>query len=126
MGGDRHESTRAENGPETDANLDDLSFRALADARRRRLLYLLLEEGETTLDEAATLLAGWTAVESGAMTGPDDRERIRVRLHHVDLPLLSEAGLVDYDRERGTLDVATVDEAVADLVRRSVDAESVP
>ncbi len=87
MGGDSSE--HREQRPAATPELDDLSFRVLADARRRRLLYVLLEEGETTVDEMATLLAGWAAVDSGTMTTPTDRERIRVRLYHADLPMLS-------------------------------------
>jgi len=121
MGGDSGEQRTPDEPPGTTPGLEDHSFRALANARRRRLLYVLLEEGETTVDEMATLLSGWTAVDSGEMTTPEERERHRVRLYHADLPILSEAGLVDVDRERDTLDVATVDDALADLVRRSVD-----
>ncbi|WP_372480912.1 hypothetical protein ACAH01_16085 (plasmid) [Halomicrobium sp. HM KBTZ05] len=40
-------------------------------------------------------------------------ERVKVRLHHVDVPLLADAGVVAYDREAGTVQVS---EPVSDLL----------
>ena len=64
---------------------------------RRRLTLEALESlsGRATVDElAAELLAtGHDAVDG-------DAERIRIRLHHVDLPRLADAGRIAYDADR--------------------------
>lgn len=65
--------------------------------RRRRLTLEALESlsGRATVDElvAELLAAGHDAVDG-------DAERIRIRLHHVDLPRLADAGRIAYDVER--------------------------
>ncbi len=101
---------------------DDRLYRALASTRRRRLLYLLLEKGESTVENVVTVLTGWNATETGTMKEKDDREHIAISLEHVHLPLLAETDLVDYDRESGTVRVEPLDAAVKDLIRRSVEA----
>lgn len=54
---------------------DDQLYRALVSTRRRRLLYSLLAEGEST------------------MTRPEEYEQIVVELNHKRLPLLADTGL---------------------------------
>lgn len=103
---------------------DDDVYRALAETRRRRLMYVLLIEEETTVGELARVLAGWDAVDTGSMTTPRDHERIVIKLDHEDLPLLEEAGLLTYDRESATISLEPLDEAVADLICQSVEADS--
>ncbi|MFO7925841.1 MAG: DUF7344 domain-containing protein [Halobacteriota archaeon] len=100
---------------------DDRLYRALAATERRRLLYLLLDGGERRIEELATVLTGWDATETGTMGTGDDRERTLVELRHVHLPLLADFGLVEYDRQRGTVDVESVDPLLEELLERSVD-----
>lgn len=87
-------------------------------------MYLLLEEGACTVDTIATVLTGWSATDEDAMGAPDDRQQILISLEHVHLPLLAEADLITRDREDGTVDIESLDAAICDLVRHSVDAES--
>lgn len=103
---------------------DDRLYRALASTRRRRLLYLLLERDECTVEEAATLLIGWDATETGEMATADERERVAVTLQHVHLPLLADAGLVEYYPQSGTIGIESLDPVVEDLIRRSVESAS--
>ena len=65
--------------------------------RRRRVLEALESlSGRATVDElVATLLAADHEAVDG---GP---ERIRIRLRHVDLPLLADLGRIAYDPDRG-------------------------
>lgn len=102
---------------------DDQLYRALVSTRRRRLLYSLLAEGETTIDQLATTLAGWDATETDAMTRPDEYEQIVVELDHKHLPLLADTGLIAYDRESGTVRIEPLDTSVRTLIDRSVEAE---
>lgn len=64
-------------------------FDALAHRRRRRVVaYVADRNGETTLDAVAEHLCD----DCG-----EDRERVRVSLHHRHLPKLDDLGVLDYD-----------------------------
>lgn len=73
--------------------------RLLASARRRAVLTVLAgTDGEIDLDELAPAVA---AREEEAGDGPAD---VRVTLHHVHLPMLADAGVLDYDHESCRVD----------------------
>jgi DNA-binding transcriptional ArsR family regulator len=78
---------------------EDAFYRALAAGPRRRLLAYLLEHGTATRDDLASMLVGWETTETGGFSGPDDHQRTVIALEHVHLPLLDDAGLIDYDDE---------------------------
>jgi len=102
---------------------DDELYRALAARPRRRLLYVLLDEGESTIREIAAVLAGWDATLRETMVTTGDRDRILVKPDHVHLPKLVRTGLVTYDRESGAVEIEQLDGAVVDLICRSVESE---
>jgi DNA-binding transcriptional ArsR family regulator len=99
---------------------EDDFYQALAAQPRRRLLAYLLVHERSTVEELGGVLAGWDATESSGMATPGDHDQIVVALLHRHLPLLSEAGLVEYDRESGTVEVLSLDAAVVNLIHRSV------
>jgi DNA-binding transcriptional ArsR family regulator len=105
---------------------DDGLYGALASRTRRRVLYLLLVEEESSVDRIATVLVGWDAAGSGRMAVPDDREEVRIELRHKHLPHLEDCGFVDYDREAGRVSLAPLADPVIDLVRRSIETERAP
>ena len=102
---------------------DDQFYRALAATHRRRLLYHLLDETEGTVAEIATVLGGWEATTGGTMHTPTDRAKLRVQLEHNHLPRLDDAGLIDYDPQSDSVRIESLHPQVADIVRRSVEAE---
>ncbi len=119
-----------ENGPRTDESrgetartFDHQFYRAMASRERRRLLYVLLDGEERTVEEVATVLVGWDATESGTVGDPDDRNLVLLRLVHIHLPLLDDAGLVAYDDERGRVRAESLDEATREYIERGIDAE---
>lgn len=66
-------------------------LRAVAGEHRRRVLYFLREaDGVASVDEITDALT--TEADT-------DTEDVAVRLHHVILPQLSEAGVVAFDRD---------------------------
>lgn len=96
--------------------------------RRRRLLTHLQHESKsesessesTTVDDLVDALsADGTIVESSngnadggedpagtrVTDGTVDRHDLRIYLHHVDLPILEEAGLIEYDAERQRVEI---------------------
>jgi DNA-binding transcriptional ArsR family regulator len=124
VGNDNAVDSRQESGSGNAPRLsDDRLYRALASTQRRRLLCFLLETGETTVDELATVLTGWTAAEQGTMGTTEDREQLHMALRHIHLPLLADVGLVAYDRQHGTVDIEPLVPAVSELIRESVDRE---
>lgn len=107
----------------------DVIMRALAVPRRRHVLTVLSNEGRTDVPSLATAVArlearddaggrgagnGRRSADGGQVT-PEHREDVHVALHHVHVPKLDDAGLVDYDREARTVATTewTVDPARA-------------
>lgn len=74
-------------------------FDALAPAERRRVLRCLSDS--EFMMSLADLAAGAAALETdedpAAVTDDEGPERAEIRLHHVHVPKLADAGLVDYD-----------------------------
>jgi hypothetical protein len=128
--GEHHDHTPTsgrERGREGGPRLsDDGLYDALASTVRRRLLYLLLIEEETTVDRIATVLVGWDTAGSGTMATPDDRERIVLELEHNHLPCLDDNGFIDYESEDGRVSVEPLADPVVDLIRRSIETERSP
>jgi len=102
---------------------DDTLYEALASEDRRRTVFFLLDEKETTVETLATVLAGWAADETGSMSSPADRDQIRIELVHNHLPRLEAAGLVSYDAQEGDIRITSLDPLLAALISKSVDSE---
>ncbi len=68
----------------------DRVYRLLADEQRRAVLAVLLErDGEMTLEDLRSRLADRVG----------DERHAGIRLHHVHLPKLAAAGLIEYDSD---------------------------
>jgi len=99
----------------------DPVLECLADRRRRRVLEVLLERtGPMRERELARLLGADENRTTDSVPAEEVRHR-RVDLVHARLPALDEVGLVDWDREDGT--VATSDHPALDdpAVHRLLD-----
>jgi DNA-binding transcriptional ArsR family regulator len=72
----------------------DLVFRAMAHPLRREALALLARR-----DDVADVVE--LADRLGHLSEGKTDEQLRVALHHVHLPLLRDAGLVEYDARTG-------------------------
>lgn len=94
----------------------DVLFDALANRTRRRVAWYLLDESHASLDELADVLAGWELAEADVVDATR-RDRIACGLDHVHLPKLAEAGVVEYDRDAGTVSLAALPETVEELAR---------
>lgn len=78
----------------------DAVLRLLATRERRAVLRHLAEtEGTTTVRRIADSVASSCGHRGDELT----REELRVRLHHVTLPMLADAGLVEFDERAGTV-----------------------
>ena len=111
---------KRETGP---ALSDDQLYRALSSTKRRRVLYILLVEEESTIEKIATVLSGWDATETGKMVSPNEREQILIELDHIHFPLLAESGLITYDRQERTVRIESLSDIITDLICQSVETE---
>lgn len=93
----------------------DTLFNALSRVERRRILYALLEQPETTLDALTDVLAGWEATEDGAV-GPVRWDRLNTKLVHTHLPFLADADLLEYDRDTGEIELADLAAPVTEQI----------
>lgn len=83
----------------------DVAFDILADGRRRAVLsYLLKGDDRADLEDLATHV---TSVEP---TG--GAKRATATLHHLHLPKLADAGLINYDEDRK---IATAQDLIRNL-----------
>lgn len=82
--------------------LDEV-FGALADPIARHAVAHLHDHPRTTIDRLAEVVSARDATATHTVATPEDRDRIRVTLHHVTLPKLDEYGYVDFDPETGTV-----------------------
>ncbi|WP_209019667.1 DUF7344 domain-containing protein [Halorussus marinus] len=78
-------------------------FGALAEPRRRYVLYYLREHGRARVDDLAIQIGAWERDVATAELSVDDVEQITLELVHTHLPKLEDAGLVGYDRRTETV-----------------------
>lgn len=94
--------TGAPSTPETLAK-DDL-FHLLQNERRRRAVrYLLDQEGSVDMGDVAEHIAALENDITVAELSSAQRKRVYVGLYQCHLPKLDEAGVIDYDKNRGTV-----------------------
>lgn len=72
----------------------------LAHPVRRSLLCVLRETGPTTIERASSRLSDGAGRPDGARA---DGDRLDVALHHVHLPKMAAAGVIEYDHTSGSV-----------------------
>lgn len=85
-------TSTTESEPDGSTEAVDRFYRALADHRRRIAIRVVHRRGAVELEALADAIATQEPGES-------DRETIQISLVHQHLPLLNEAGIVEYDSE---------------------------
>ncbi len=107
---------------ETDERLSkDVIFELLKNRRRREVLSYLLEADETvTLGELAEQIAAWENDTEVAALSSDQRKRVYVALYQTHLPKMDDAGIVDYDQDRGLITLSDN----ADLLMMYMDTDT--
>lgn len=90
----------------------DTLFEVLASPQRRFVLSHLSLRDVVSVDDLARELAAEESHPTVADATDEARGRFRTTLYHVHLPKLASAGLLDYDCERGTVELReTIDAA---------------
>jgi hypothetical protein len=97
-----------ESWPETKLTLDK-SLTVLSDRWRRRLLLKLLKDNPRDEDTLAT--------DEMSATENQELDVLRTQLHHVHLPLLEEEGLIEWNKENGTITRGENFEEIRPLLR---------
>jgi DNA-binding transcriptional ArsR family regulator len=95
--------SRLDDGPATTELTQDIVFSVLSNERRRQVLRHLHETGGSDIRELSQQLAAWENDVSPEAVTYKQRKRVYTSLHQTHLPALAEAGVVDYDRDRGTV-----------------------
>jgi len=96
--------TSQSNQPQ-EATLDAL-FDCLASNHRRRLLGTLQADGAMTRSKLATVIVSQVKGTPPTQVTDDEHEQSELVLHHVHLPMLDAAGLLDYDSTEAIVEPA--------------------
>lgn len=98
----------------------DVIFELLKNRRRRQVLSYLLDANETvTLSELAEQIAAWENDTDVTALSSDQRKRVYVALYQTHLPKMDDAGIIEYDQDRGLI---TLSEN-ADLLMLYIDTD---
>lgn len=82
--------------PDPTAPSIDAVLRALGDPERRFALTALRDLGPLSEDALGDVLSGWLATKrSQGVVGAEERRHVEARLHHVHLPMLETAALIE-------------------------------
>src|SRR6056297_829843 len=106
----RADSTDASDGPTDEPLPDDLHW-VLTDENRRATLATLRERESVSLAELA---------DAVAQTGDQDADRVLVSLDRHHLPLMAEAGLLDYDESSERVTLADLPAEIRERIDRTV------
>jgi DNA-binding transcriptional ArsR family regulator len=91
--------------PESQSSLPtkDAVLSALADRRRRAILTFLREQQSVHFTELVEYVANEQKDAAQRWPSAADERRTVIRLHHIDLPLLIDVGLITYDERSGMI-----------------------
>lgn len=80
-------------------------FDVLKNRRRRRVLEFLTEQGgHTTLGDVAEYIAAIENDKPRELLSSQERKRVYIGLYQCHLPRMDRAGVVEFDRHRGTIE----------------------
>lgn len=100
----------------------DTIFDILSNSRRRYVLYYLDQEPESIqLTDLAEHVAAWENGTDVDSLGKKESKRVYVSLYQTHIPKLAEAGLIEYDKEAGTVSLASNATEIYDYLRRPED-----
>ena len=100
-----HSSRAAESTGEQPALEPDDIYHILQTSRRRHVLrYLRSADEPVTLRQLAERIAAWEHETTVENLNSDQRQRVYISLYQTHLPKLDTRGVVDYDKDRGTVE----------------------
>lgn len=83
----------------------DAVFHLLQNSRRRAVLRIFIahSEGDIAIGDVADRVAAWENNTTVSSLSSMDRQRVYIALYQSHLPKLDDHGVIDYDRNRGTV-----------------------
>jgi len=97
----------ADNSPEREALSEDLIFDVLKNRRRRYTLhYLKQQERPVELSELAEQVAAWENDTTVEGLSANERKSVYTSLYQTHLPKLADAGIVEYNQNRGVVELS--------------------
>lgn len=103
----------------------DAIYEFLSAARRRYILYYLLENGNGNIDGLSIQIAAWEAGIPVTAVSKNDRKSITVSLLHDHVPRLADHEVVEYDARSGDVVMGSRFEDVRSFVERARAVEDV-
>jgi hypothetical protein len=89
---------------EPDRLTKDTVFSVLSNQRRRHVLACLRDEPEgSNIRDLSRQIAAWENDVPVVEVTYKQRKRVYTSLHQTHLPKLADSGVIDYDRDRGTV-----------------------
>jgi hypothetical protein len=94
--------------------------------RRRRLVLKAIEErdGSTTLSDLAEHIGGIENGKDPESLNAQERKRVYVGLYQCHLPKMHDAGAIDFDKDRGTVERGEIADQYHEFLEREVEVES--
>ncbi len=84
-----------------------MAFEILTNARRRYTLsYLRSQSGAVSIGELAEVVAAWENETSVELVSSKERKSVYTSLYQTHLPKMADAGVIDYDRQRGNVQLS--------------------
>ena len=125
------ETNRAEDdggpddGPEEISN-DDL-FEVLSNRRRRYTLHYLKQRADEPVEmgDLSTQIAAWETDTPPEELAYDERKRVHTSLYQYHAPKLDDAGIVEYDSQRGVVELTEAGSDL-DLYLEAVSGRDIP
>ena len=97
----------ADNSPEQETLSEDLIFDVLKNRRRRYTLhYLKQQDRPVELSELAEQVAAWENDTTVEGLSANERKSVYTSLYQTHLPKLADAGIVDYNQNRGVVELS--------------------
>lgn len=112
--------------PATEVSEDEL-FDVLANQRRRFAVHLLKREEKERFEigDMAEQIAAWeNGIDTAEITG-DERKRVYTALQQSHLPKMDDAGVVDFNKDRGVVEPTPAIQNV-DLYMDVVEGKEIP
>ncbi|GAA0469015.1 hypothetical protein MUK72_06975 [Halococcus dombrowskii] len=103
----------------------DERFQLLGSQRRRWVLRYLKHEGRTELGELAEQIAAWENGTTVERVAYEQRKRTYTALQQTHLPTLAEAGVIEFEADRGVVE-ATERARTLDLYLEVVADRDIP
>lgn len=91
--------------------------------RRRRLVLKAIEDrdGSTTLSELAEHIGGIENDKSPQALNAQERKRVYVGLYQCHLPKMHDAGAIEFDKDRGTVERGEIADRYHEFLDREVE-----